>query len=1030
VFAISELTGGTGAGGNFRVGDTIAVHYTAKKTDGSDWDLAELASGRILVSGPTSNYQRVIAEQQDLLAGSVQQVDGSYVYTFATAIPATYLAPLNDTTSFGAADGELAGLALLDGTYTVGLYARWIYTLDGGEKLEGNDAEYDFVIGNAGTATARTVVSQENCNRCHVSLAGHDGKRHSVRLCVLCHTAGAEDGNEPGVAGGTPGVTIDFKVMIHRIHNGEHLPSVLGVSTNLDGSRNYAATPMPYLIADESSTADFSGIGFPIMPSAYVSYLFDSTGTTYLGTGGNGPMPRDVGYSTLTLPQKLLEDRMRTGVVACDKCHGDPDGAGPLVAPAQGGNYKTNPSERVCYSCHDDVIPGQLYVANGQPMPDTADNSNCVLCHTASGAALSVEDAHLHPYSNPSFNTGVNIDITAVSGGTAGSGNHVSGDPIGVTFSVTDDAGADLQIHQLTRFQMVVTGPTQNPQWMMLNANTHDFAFRKSSPFTGNGTISTPVVGVGAVAQTIAVVFNSSTAFDVQGSVSTTLAGQAIGSGSGSTANVSYNGVTFTVTQGSTGFANGDRWYFEAVPTASSYTLNIPRDLLFERLGLASGAAQTLAAGNAPVAWGREVLYERTALVGAASTTSADTVSMSRYFVADTSTLAGVAVGDRVVIGESTASEEYGQIVRIETSDPVTGVAYGTQDRFFLSQQLRYDHASGTTVQEVTLSGRRQGVDYTLAQTAATGIDLVAGRFTAGNPVVLSYRTDARFGWYRAPGDTFQAVYTPGTGDSEDLDATWGDWTGLPLVDGTYTVGAWSHKDFTVTPLGLLTTTGSSSNLNTDNTTYRMISPPATRGFLFGSATVIETRNVIASGDSCNACHGDLQAHGNGRRGFETCILCHASPGVEDAPLYSFNGWYIGPTPGVTMDFRTLLHKIHMGKELANASTYAVNGVFLGVAYPVHVDEIGFPAMAGGVSSCTTCHGAINTAWREPAGRNHPVATIALVRTWRAVCGSCHDADAVEAHISIMTAPDGVESCDICHGATGEWSVQRLHKVY
>jgi len=151
---------------------------------------------------------------------------------------------------------------------------------------------------------------------------------------------------------------------------------------------------------------------------------------------------------------------------------------------------------------------------------------------------------------------------------------------------------------------------------------------------------------------------------------------------------------------------------------------------------------------------------------------------------------------------------------------------------------------------------------------------------------------------------------------------------------------------------------------------------------------------------------------------------------MEDAPLYSFNNWYIGPTRGATMDFRTLLHKIHMGKELTNASSYAVNGIFLGVAYPVHVDEIGFPNMPGGVNDCTTCHGQSNTAWRGPAGRNHPDATIAPVRTWRAVCGSCHDSDAVQAHTSIMTTPDGVESCETCHGASAEWSVQRMHKVY
>ncbi|MBI5362457.1 MAG: hypothetical protein HZA53_04705, partial [Planctomycetes bacterium] len=1029
--AVLSLSGATGPGSRVRVGDTLAVRFTARKTDGTDWDIGEFDFASTLVSGPTFNYQRVVAEQTDVAGAAVQNTDGSYTYTFAAPIPSTYLAPLNDSADFGAVDGELAGEALLDGTYTVGLCVGWSYTVDGEAKRDAANATFDFVVGDTGTVDRREVVKQDNCARCHADLRAHDGLRKGVAVCLLCHTAGAEDHIAPAVAGGTPGASIDFKVMVHRIHAGEHLPSVMGVATNLDGTRNYAATPTPYqLVGADDAVLDFSGVGFPIMPSAYVSYLFDSTGTTYLGTGGNGPMPRDTGYSALSLTNKRIEDKLRSGPVACAKCHGDPDDAGPLTAPAQGDLYKTQPGRLSCGACHDDVHWGQPYTANLQTMPAQATNADCTLCHAASGAGLAVEDAHVHPYSNPSLNTGVNITFDSVGSGSAPSGNHVAGDPIVVDFSVTDDAGQNRQIHQLTRFQMVVSGPTSNPQWVLPNVNTHDFAFRKSSPFTGNGTITTPVVGGAAAAQTIAVAFTSSTAFDVLGSVTAAQVGNAIGGSSGSTASVSYQGVTCTITQGTTAFVNGDRWYFEVVPTAATYNLTIPRDLLFESLGAATGAAQNLPAGNQPVYWGREVVYERTALVGAAGALTDDNVAMSRYVVTDAGALATLAVGDRLVIDAGTSVEEYGQVVRIETSDPVSGADFGASDKVYLSQQLRYDHDLGATLQEVTLTTRRQEIDYTLAATGATGIDLIAGRFTAGNPVVMSYRTHARFGWYRAPGDTLQAVYTPSTGDSEDVDASWGDWTGLPLVDGTYTVGAWTHKDFTVTPLGLPTTTGSSSNLATDNTTYRMISPPASANFLFGSVAVVEPRQLIDSGAACNACHGDLQAHGNGRRGYETCVLCHASPGVEDAPLYSFNGWYIGATRGVTMDFRTLLHKVHMGAELANASTYTVNGIFLGVAYPVQVDEIGFPTQPGGAANCATCHGSSSTAWLQPAPRDHTDTTVENVREWRAVCAACHDSDAAQAHVASQTTGVGDEACEVCHGIGREWNVEKVHKRY
>ena len=87
--AILSVSGGTGSNGAFLVGDRVTVNYTLKKTDNSDWDIAELSGGSAMISGPTFNYQRVIAEQNDLIDASVQQADGSYAYTFAPPIPAS-----------------------------------------------------------------------------------------------------------------------------------------------------------------------------------------------------------------------------------------------------------------------------------------------------------------------------------------------------------------------------------------------------------------------------------------------------------------------------------------------------------------------------------------------------------------------------------------------------------------------------------------------------------------------------------------------------------------------------------------------------------------------------------------------------------------------------------------------------------------------------------------------------------------------------------------------------------------------------
>src|SRR5262245_998784 len=465
VIAIQSLTGGTASGGRFRVGDTPRVNFRLQKSDGSDWDIGELSSGRALVSGPTFNYQRVIAEKTDLLTVSVKQADGSYTYTFPTAIPATYLPPFNDTASFGPADGELAGQALLEGTYTVGLTFGWDFTVDGVSKRDADNATIDFVLGSSGAVEPRQVVKIENCNRCHDQLRVHGSRREEVTLCVLCHTAGAEDRNDPAVAGGTPGVKIDFKVMIHKIHAGLHLPSVLGVATNPDGTRDYAAGPKPYQVA----TLDFSAVAFPAWPHGLI------------------PTPRDQGYTALSSADKATEDKIRTGPSNCAVCHGDPDGDGPLTAPAQGDVHKTQPSRQACGSCHDDVHWGQPYTSNGQTMPAQANNSNCKLCHAVQGNSLAVFNAHMHPLEDPGFDTGVNLDVTALAeaGANDGDGTLDPGEKLALTFDIVDDAGAPIAPSAVSNPSVVISGPTDNYN-VLLNTSIPVAALTGAPPFTVN----------------------------------------------------------------------------------------------------------------------------------------------------------------------------------------------------------------------------------------------------------------------------------------------------------------------------------------------------------------------------------------------------------------------------------------------------------------------------------------------------------------------------------------------------------------
>jgi predicted CXXCH cytochrome family protein len=122
-----------------------------------------------------------------------------------------------------------------------------------------------------------------------------------------------------------------------------------------------------------------------------------------------------------------------------------------------------------------------------------------------------------------------------------------------------------------------------------------------------------------------------------------------------------------------------------------------------------------------------------------------------------------------------------------------------------------------------------------------------------------------------------------------------------------------------------------------------------------------------------------------------------------------------------------MLHKIHMGADLANASTYAVVG-FGGTSH--FYDEVHFPALPDGTKKCTACHGEDNEAWIEPGDRDHSTEQVAPVREWTVVCGSCHDADESVAHYELQTSGGGVESCAVCHGEGKDNGVEVSHKVY
>ncbi|MFO0758959.1 MAG: hypothetical protein U0359_20875 [Byssovorax sp.] len=1025
---ILAIGGGSNADKSFAPGDHIGVTFKVTTTAGALIPLHELNAAGIWVAGPTSNYQHIIPSTKDavliddVLAKSTLNDDGSYTYTFADPIPDQYGVPINDTTKF--TDGELKG-PLDAGTYTVAMVMSKDYYVEGKVAPDANSATFDFGL-NTAMLDKREVVALDNCNACHVRFQMHEGQFKNPSLCVTCHTSGAEDDGSTDMGDKTP-VSLDFRVMVHKIHNGAHLPSVQGLTTDDTGARVYG-TGTPYVIG----TKDYSGINFPSFPNYNIA------------------MPRDTGYSTLTAANKTKEDNVRKGVTSCFNCHGDPDGVGPQQSPAQGDVAYTAPSRRACGACHDDIDFSKPYAANGTTMPANPPDAACNVCHSVQGAALSVKDAHVHPVLNAKIAPTITVNLTSVSPGSGPNGNLMAGDGLSVNFTIKDSNNADVPINYFDSFSLALTGPTKNRQVVIpgtLTASPFDITGRLNAASTTNkgimskvyptaspvtetflvdftsatafnvsgtvsgalgggvlpgspgtypngGSVSNIVLKPNAVAQNITVAFTSPTAYTVTGSVSggmgsgnfpaslsntqrfTSLDGTVafnivLGATAPAAGNSIYmtvfkggaaNPVLFAIVGGRTAFAAGDRFYFDFIAPAPSYALKVPMDLQFEYLGDADGSPnQVLTAANLPVYYGRQTLLERTALVGAATVTTAAVTPLAR-FVYVGALDAGLASNDYIVIDEGTPTEEYSR---------VSGIDAATK-RIQTSWPLRYAHGIGATLQEATLVYRQEGAANYYTLNPANGTITLNAPATVGNAFILTYRTDGRFGWKRKAGDALQAWYFAPLQETLGLDETWGDWRGKPLVDGTYTVGLWGYRSVEL----------SSGAIAPEWQTYRDTTASTLTDFLFGAtATDVFPYSKISDTDSCNGCHDYISFHGGGRLSADTCLMCHA-------------------TPGPAVNYRTVLHEIH-------AET--------------------FPAFPNGAAECQKCHGQTNVF--SPTNRSHPSAQGKPALDWTIPCTGCHSDPAALAHADTMTSSKGVEACVTCHGTGKDLDAKQVHKA-
>jgi OmcA/MtrC family decaheme c-type cytochrome len=252
----------------------------------------------------------------------------------------------------------------------------------------------------------REVVVTDACNQCHNPLALHGGSRQEVGLCILCHQPQSSDPDT--------GNTVDFKVMIHKVHRGASLPS-------------FVEEEIPYQI-----------IG-------YRGSVHD--------------------YSTVHLPQDIRN---------CQTCHiPGPDqlteeeiAVAPIVGGAQSSAWLFRPNRATCGSCHDtvDFATGVGHIG-GPQISDTF----CSSCHFPEGDLefdASIKGAHTVPHNSRQLK-GLNVAILNVT-------NAAPGQSPTVHFELRENDGTVLSVDVLNRISFNLAGPTTDYATLVRESSVQD----------------------------------------------------------------------------------------------------------------------------------------------------------------------------------------------------------------------------------------------------------------------------------------------------------------------------------------------------------------------------------------------------------------------------------------------------------------------------------------------------------------------------------------------------------------------------
>jgi OmcA/MtrC family decaheme c-type cytochrome len=325
--AITKVSNGT-------AGSKPVVSYTIKDGKGTPLAPSKLSSLSFVMAGPTSDYGYTSFGSDVTTTGYVSEsaltagtcgADGSCMYAFIHAIPAK-----------------------ATGTYSIGVEGRRTETVLPGTTKEqsiqygAKNQVVSFAVDGSTVAPRREVVATSNCNNCHAALSLHGSLRNQTEYCVLCHNPSTTDVARRSGAmvpsdATQPPQSVNFNLMIHRIHTGANLPA-----------------NRPYIVVGfNGSHNDFSHVLYAAMS-----------------------------------PKGSAGDTRN-----CEMCHANgselnlPAGLNQVTDP-QGPINPVQPITSACTGCHVDIATASHALSNTNQLGEA-----CPVCH-ASGSAYAVDQVH------------------------------------------------------------------------------------------------------------------------------------------------------------------------------------------------------------------------------------------------------------------------------------------------------------------------------------------------------------------------------------------------------------------------------------------------------------------------------------------------------------------------------------------------------------------------------------------------------------------------------------------------------------